>query len=252
MSLTAGTISLVSKSESQIKLAVTAASGGTGPYTNQWYRDTTSGFSPGGGNILTGKTALTLTDVVIPNTTYYYKVVQTDTGHSNDQVTATQLSVTSDLATQSQNQFAQAPFLGMVDLKVGPTNVVAAEIDTSESGTLYAGQAVKIVDSANGIPKVIACTEIDDVVFGWITYDIKDKKYVAGSVCEIAQDGTCIFLYAAGAIARGVQVGINPDVPGSVVAISGGSKIAGFSFDKAAAYGDLIRVVVNAPGYVEA
>jgi hypothetical protein len=247
--LTAGVISLVSKSSNQIKLAVTAASGGTGPYTNQWYRDTTSGFTPGGGNILAGKTALTLTDVVIPDTQYYYKVVQIDTGHSNDEVTASQLGVKSDGASQSPNQFTEAPVVGMLDQLVGPTNVIAVEIDQSESGTLVQGQSVKMYDSAGGVPKVVACDADDDEVLGFIRYNIKNKTFVAGSACEIALKGSVMYLYAAGAVARGEQVTVVTASPGTVQAANATDTIVGWAFDKAAAYGDLIRIYLETPSF---
>ncbi len=55
------------------------ATGGTPPYSYQWYRDTTSGFMPGPGNILSGKTSLSLSDTgLVPGTTYFYKIVYTD------------------------------------------------------------------------------------------------------------------------------------------------------------------------------
>lgn len=252
MSLTAGTISLVSKASTTANLAVTAASGGTGPYTNQWYRSITTGFSPGGGNIIAGATALTLADSgLIPGTIYYYKVVQTDTGNSNTTVTATQLAVTLDPPSQNINSFAQAPFVGQLDLRVGPSNVVAVQIDTSQATPLTAGTAVKIVDSVGGVPKVVGITADTDEVLGFIVYDIKSKQYVAGDRAELAMAGCCMFLYAASAIARGVQVVPEALSPGSVQAASGltGDKLVGWAYDKAAAYGDLIRVVLQTPSF---
>jgi len=57
----------------------TAATGGVSPYTYQWYRSTTSGFTPGGGNILSGKTSLVLNDTgLTPGTTYSYVLRATD------------------------------------------------------------------------------------------------------------------------------------------------------------------------------
>lgn len=252
MVLAAGTISLVSKSSNSAQLVVTAASGGTGPYTNQWYRSTTPGFSPDGSNIITGATALTLNNTgLIPSTTYYYKVVQVDTGHSNDTVTATQLSVSLDNPSQSINQFAQAPFLGQLDLKVGPTNVVAVQIDATQATGLYAGSAVKIVDSVDGVPKVVGCAAESDEVLGFIAYDIKSKVYVAGDRAELVMAGGCVFLYATEAIARGVQVVLDLSSLGSVQGAAGetGSTIVGWAYDKATAYGQIIRVMVSTPSF---
>lgn len=254
MSLTAGTISLVSKGSNESHLAVTAASGGIGPYTNQWYRSTTTGFSPGGGNILAGQTGLTLDDSgLIPGETYYYKVVQTDTGNSNTTVTATQLAVTLDGPSMSPNQFDEQPLVGMLDLKVGPTNVMAAQIDDSQATPLFAGSPVKIMsgDAGGAIPKVVACSANTDEVFGYIAYDIKSKSYAAGARCEIAQKGSCMFVYAAGAISRGAQVTLVV-AGGGVCAVQSantGDKIVGYAYDAASAYGDLIRVMLSVPSF---
>jgi hypothetical protein len=58
-----------------------AATAGTPPYTYQWYRSTTSGFTPGAGNILVGATGLVLTDVPpLSDTIYFYVCVATDSG----------------------------------------------------------------------------------------------------------------------------------------------------------------------------
>jgi hypothetical protein len=55
------------------------ASGGTSPYSYQWYRSTISGFTPSSGNIVAGATSLNLNDTGIsPSTTYYYINVATD------------------------------------------------------------------------------------------------------------------------------------------------------------------------------
>jgi hypothetical protein len=64
-----------------ITLSGSAASGGTAPYSYQWYRDTSgSNFTPGARNILTGKTSLSSwTDTTVSaGTLYYYKIVATD------------------------------------------------------------------------------------------------------------------------------------------------------------------------------
>ena len=77
--MTVGAISVSSRSNTSISLTTTATVGGSAPYTYQWYRSTTSGFTPGAGNILSGKTSSTLTDTgLTPSTTYYYKFTVTD------------------------------------------------------------------------------------------------------------------------------------------------------------------------------
>jgi hypothetical protein len=91
--LTNAAPTLISYSSSQVVLTVTSEAGGVPPYARQWYRSTSSGFTPGPGNILTGQTATTLTDTtVVNNTTYYYKYVTTD--NNSDTATSAQTSVT--------------------------------------------------------------------------------------------------------------------------------------------------------------
>ena len=251
MAVTAGALSLVSKKSNQVKAVSAAATAGVGPYTYQWYRSTTSGFSPGGGNILSGKTALDLTDdTVIPGTQYYYKVVATDTGDSNVTSTSAQLAVATDINSQNPNQFAQSAVLGMLDLRFNP-NTVAVQIDASETAILYAGQAVKMVDSAGGVPKVIACSADADQVLGFLNYNIKNVGYSAGDAAEISMNGNCQFLRATAAIARGARVCLDILTIGGVkpVSGSGGERIVGWAYDKATNAGDMIRVMVQTPSF---
>jgi hypothetical protein len=254
MTLTAGTISLVSVASNSSKLSATAATGGTGPYTYQWYHSTTTGFTVGAGNIISGATSLTLSDSsLIPNTIYYYKVVATDTGNSNATVEYTQLAVTTAATQLSQNQFAQAPVVGQVDLPYS-YNTKSVEIDASQATALYQGSAVKMYDSAGGVPKVVGCSAAADDCIGFINYDIKNVSYVAGQMAEISQAGNVIWLYAVAAIARGAQVQLDVVSPGSVKTKTGssGADIVGWALDKASASGDLIRVQLTSPTFTKA
>lgn len=89
--LVSGTTSLTSTSATTITLGTTAATGGTSPYTYQWYRSTTSGFTPAAGNALAGKTATTCADATATRgVMYYYKVVATDSAGSPASVTSNQ------------------------------------------------------------------------------------------------------------------------------------------------------------------
>jgi len=249
MSLTAGTVTVNSFTSTTASLTATAATGGTAPVTYQWYRSTTSGFSPGGGNILTGQTALTLSDTgLIPNTTYYYKLQATDASPTT--VTYSQASVVTLAPVLNPNQFSQTPYVGMLDLRFN-YDTVSAQIDVSQATALYAGAAVKLVDSADGAPKVIGCAADSDEVFGFINFDIKTIQYVAGSVCELSISGNVIYLYATGAISRGAQVTLDITTMGGVSQLVGssGANIVGFAYDKATAAGQLIRVKLNTPSF---
>ncbi len=251
MAVTAGALSLVSKTATKVNALSAAATAGVGPYTYQWYRSTDSAFVPGGGNIIAGATALALADTgLIPGTQYYYKVVATDTGDSNVTDTSDALSVVTDQDAPNPNQFAQSTILGELDLRFNP-NTVAVQIDQSETGSLYPGQAVKMVDSAGGVPKVIACSADSDQVLGFINYNIKNRLFVAGDAAEISMDGNCQWLRATAAIARGARVCLDITTTGGVKAVSGsgGERIVGWAFDKAVAAGDLIRVMIQTPSF---
>lgn len=87
--LTTGVASPGANTNTQINATCTVATGGTSPYTYQWYRSTTSGFTPGGGNILSGATSLTLADTTASTgTIYYYKLVSTDSAGTPATVTS--------------------------------------------------------------------------------------------------------------------------------------------------------------------
>ncbi len=255
MSLTAGTISTVSVGSDTASLVTTAASGGTGPYTQQWYRDVTTGFSPAGGNLIAGATALTLNDTgLTPGTTYFYKVVFTDTGASNVTVTATQKTLTTTAPQLSQNQFQMREYLGSLDLRYN-TNVVAVEIDVSQATTLYPGAAVKMVaDAANlgGVPKVVGCSANSDEVLGFIVYNIKNSSFVAGQAAEIAMYSCVQYLYSTTAITRGARVTLDLNTNGGVSAAVSTAKYVGWAFDGATAAGQLIRIWLLTPSFAVA
>lgn len=250
MTVTAGALSQVSVGSTTASLLSAAATAGTGPYTYQWYRSTTSGFTPGGGNIISGATSLTLDDTgLIPNTVYYYKVVATDTGDSNATSTSSQLAVTTAAPSQAQNQFGQSAYLGMIDQRF-PYNTVSVQIDSTQSDALYAGAPLKVVDSAGGVPKVVACDASTDQCIGFLNYNQKNITYAAGEAAEMSMKGNVMFLYATGAISRFAQVVLDVDNNGVAAATgSTGSRIVGFAFDKATAAGQLIRVFIEAPSY---
>lgn len=249
MATTAGALSQLSVGSNTASLQSAVATGGTAPYTYQWYRSTTTGFSPGVGNIISGATALTLNDSgLIPNTIYYYKVIATDSGAVAG--TSSQLAVTTTASSQSPNSFTQSPTLGMVDQEYN-YNTHSVIIDSSQATALYAGSAVKIVDSAGGVPKVVGCSADSDNVFGFINYDIKNVAFLATNAAEISCEGNVMYLYAAGAIARGAQVELDVVSPGSVVeaTASSGANIVGWAYDKAPAAGSLIRVFLKTPSF---
>lgn len=252
MTVTAGALSIVSVASTSDILLSAAATAGTGPYTYQWYRSTVTGFSPGGGNIIAGATALTLNDSgLVPGTQYYYKVVATDTGASNATSNSAQLAVQTLAPVLNPNQFQQSPYLGSIDLRF-PYNSVSVQIDVSQTGSLSAGTAVKMVNSAGGVPKVVACSADTDSVLGFINFDIKTISYVAGSRAEISMAGNAMYLYSTGAIARGTQVTLDLTTIGGVAQATGSSNntIVGWAFDQFSGAGSLARVFLITPSFL--
>lgn len=147
------------------------------------------------------------------------------------------------------NQFALQAIKGQMDLGF-ETEIVSAQIDTSEAGTLVAGQAVKLVDSLGGVPKVIAVAANTDAVYGIIVMNIKNASFKALDSVEIATfKNACMYMEASAAIARGANVSVV--VSGSKVhtpAGASGEIIIGQAYDKAVNAGDIIRVIINLPG----
>lgn len=146
----------------------------------------------------------------------------------------------------NMNQFAMTPVQGQIDLPVGP--VIAAEIDASSAGSLVPGTCVKIVDSAGGIPKVVEIAADTDAVFGVIAYDRQHPTFSDYDKCQLGvMRNTVMYMTASAAIARGASV--MPVVASTKVATATSNKrIIGYALDKAAADGDLIRVVLDLPG----
>jgi hypothetical protein len=254
MSLTAGALSQVSVGATTASLSSAVATMGTAPYTYQWYRSTTTGFSPGGGNIITGATSLTLNDSgLVPNTIYFYKVVATDSASPAATSTSSQLAVTTTATTLSQNVFAQSPVVGMLDMNFN-YDTISCQIDSSVNATLlYQGQAVKIVaNTKGGVPRVAPCTGISDNVLGFINFDIKSVSFAANAMVEVSSAGNVMFLYATGAITQGAQVCLDYLSTGGVQATGNSATVVGFALDGASAAGQLIRVRLTTPSFATA
>lgn len=251
MTYAAGALSKTLVGSSTAALSSAVATGGTGPYTYQWYRSTTTGFSPGAGNILSGQTALTLADSgLLANTTYFYVVVATDTGNANTTANSAQLTVLTQPAL-SQNQFAQQALLGIIDLKLGSTNVIAAQVAPTASGAgvpVFPAQGVKIVaNTSGGVPQVQAVSAKGDACIGFVRFNQKDLQYGLNQMLEIAMWGSVIWLFATGAITQFAEVCLDPTYVGGVQATGNTATIVGQAIDGAAAAGPIrVLLVPNA------
>lgn len=145
---------------------------------------------------------------------------------------------------QIQNQFNQSAEKGYLDLRFNPS-VISCQIDATEAGSLLPGQAVTLVDSAGGIPKVIAATADTDNIFGFIVSDLKSKSFKAEDRCEIVfHRGSIMYMQSSAAIARGAKV--MPVITGQKVATATAGKTAvGIAIDKATGADQIIRVLVD-------
>lgn len=145
---------------------------------------------------------------------------------------------------QQINQFKQTPVKGTIDLNFGP-GPVSCQVDSGEATPLVPGQAVKLVDSVGGVPKITAVTAQSDIVFGFVAFTFKDASYPANAAVDILGfQGGIMWMEASEAIARGGKCSVV--VSGQKVeAAEVGEYIFGYAFDKASANGDLIRVVVS-------
>ena len=145
------------------------------------------------------------------------------------------------------NQFKMEPVQGEVDLEFAGS-VVAAQTKAAEATALIAGQAVKLVNSATGIPEVTALADNTEAPFGFVARNIKDQDYPANARLELALEGTIMWMTAGAAIARGAKLEV-VNSTFKVITNAGTNPVIGYAFDKAAADGDLIRVYIETPGY---
>lgn len=147
---------------------------------------------------------------------------------------------------QTQNQFGQAPVQGMLDL-LAPPNTISVQVDASQGTALVPGQAVKMVDSAGGVPKVIAAAANTDDVFGFVNFSWKQQNFAAGQSLEMSVKDNVMYMVADGAISRGASVTVVP-ASNRVVAAATGNTVVGRAYDKAVNAGDLIRVWITTFG----
>lgn len=149
------------------------------------------------------------------------------------------------MSVQNPNQFYQMVLKGKLDLMFN-TGVLSGKIDDTETGTLLPGTAVKINDVASKIPNFLEAAATDKI-FGFIKYNNKDQNFVAGQRVEVAFSESVMYMEAGGAIAAGASVEIVA-TGNKVVTANGTNTIVGVCLDKAAADGDLVRVLIKTPG----
>ena len=145
--------------------------------------------------------------------------------------------------TQLSNQFAQSVEKGQVDLKMS-IGTISCQVYASESTALVPGQAVKLIDSTGGVPKVTAVTADTDAIFGFVNFTFKNATFPALAAVEISIENNVLYLESSAAIARGAKVMYV--VTGQKVATgTNGKTLVGYAFDKATASGQFIRIFLQ-------
>jgi len=259
MALTTGVLTLVKAGSNYAQLSAGPATGGTGPYTYQWYKNFTTGFSAGTGNLIPGATSLTFTDTaLLPATDYYYLLISTDTGNGNATVTSLQLTVLTVAGNPVEmNQFVQTPVIGQVDYPQNP-NTVSVIMDSSYGTSLaVCGTAVKQiaptgVTAGNGaynlntLPHVVPCTSASDTVLGFIQFSMKDQTFTGGSPMEISKTGNAQWQMATANGTAGDSMQLDLSVPGGLKTAVGssGATICGQAID-APVVGNLFRLAIS-------
>ncbi len=146
----------------------------------------------------------------------------------------------------NQNQFAQTPIQGMIDLEGFGSNVTAFAVSSNQVAALVPGQAFKVEASAGGVPKIVSLSANSDIPAGFVGYNLKDQSYPALARVEGAMSGSVMYMTAGAAINRWANVEI-VYTTNKVITSAGTNPVCGFAYDQAAADGDLIRVyIVNA------
>lgn len=143
---------------------------------------------------------------------------------------------------QEMNQFGMTAEKGQLTLAPN-WSTLNAQVSENETGTLVHGQAVLIEDADGAQIPVIAATDATDAVFGFVTFNTRTGGYVAEENVKIAKRGDVMRMEASAAIARGANVEIV--VAGQKVATQSAGTTVGVALDKAAADGDLIRVLIE-------
>ena len=146
---------------------------------------------------------------------------------------------------QNLNQFQQTAERGQIALLCANSPVISAVVDSTETGTLKAGDAVKLVSTSKGIPHVVLVGSGDTTCCGLVVFNpVKNDGIKAGDRVEIAITGAFMYMVASASINAGAAV--DYAYATGKVATANSGLACGVALDAAAADGDLIRVAVKA------
>lgn len=134
---------------------------------------------------------------------------------------------------------------GRLDLQAN-IDSLSVIIDSTETGTLTAGTAVKIVGGSTTIPHVVKATT-GGLIHGFIKSSPAKNAFVAGDVVEISYAGDVMYLEADDAVTAGVSVNVTDFTDMAVKAATGSGSTVGWALESASAAGELIRVLLTVP-----
>lgn len=138
------------------------------------------------------------------------------------------------------NQFKMTDQIGEA-MNVNP-NTISARVSTNQSGTLKAGDVVKLTTTEAGDLPVIQNAVSGDSGYGVVLFNAKQATYAAGDVVEIALAGSIVTMQVSTGYNRGQLVSWN-SVSGKLQSTTG--NYIGFALDVTSTAGDISRVFIQ-------
>lgn len=145
--------------------------------------------------------------------------------------------------TISLNAFApNTPFAGMYVYQANLPQLHNVIVSASQSTALVSGAIVTLDTSSTNTDAPVALqANVDDKIFGVVTYNPAKNQWAAGDRIAIARNGDIIWMPAAKAVTVGADLyftsanKVTPDA-------TAGNSIVGTALTPASADGDLIQV----------
>ena len=159
-----------------VALTLTGTSGGTTPYSYQWYRSTTTGQQ---GSALSGKTTVNVTDTSgTAGTTYYYECVVTDSEGTPALATSNQVSATPSAPIQTYPTVEQIATAVQTIMATSPVGWVTGNIGGNVNGSVASLTAPVTLNMTQAVPNTNTPGTIGDSLnaaradgFGKVVYD---------------------------------------------------------------------------------
>ena len=155
------------------------------------------------------------------------------------------------------NTYKQTPIRGLEDEKVNFNKIVAKLNNTEDEQITSAGDMVKLVAGANGVPTVaeVEATENYSATtkYGFIPLARKHNEYKNNDMLTVALSNSVMYMIAQEAIACGDYVAYDattetPTNTGTIIKnpseATAGKIPCGFALDTATQAGDLVRVMI--------